>query len=106
VVNRIAIEELEAWFFGEWSAVRQAYPRVSVRIPSQAAYRASDSIAGGTWEALERVLRKAGYFNQGLPKKEVANAVGRYMDPDANTSPSFLIFRAAVLEAVILDESV
>lgn len=50
--------------------------------------------------ALERILRKAGYFNQELPKKEVADAAGRHLDPDANTSPSFAIFRAAVLEAV------
>jgi len=100
VVNRIAIEELEAWFFGEWSAVRRAYPRVSSRISGQAAYRSPDSITGGTWEALERILRKAGYFDQGLPKKEVADAIGRHLNPDANTSPSFAIFRAAVLEAV------
>jgi hypothetical protein len=99
VVNRIVIEELEAWFFGEWSAVRKAYPRVSMRVAGQAAYRLPDSIAGGTWEALERVLRSAGYYDQGIQKKEVADAVGRHMDPDANISPSFAIFRAAVLEA-------
>ena len=99
IVNRIAIEELEAWFFGEWSAIRKAYPRVSRRVPGQAAYRAPDAITGGTWEALERVLRSAGYFNQGLPKKEVADSVGRHMNPDANTSPSFAVFRSAVLEA-------
>ena len=29
LVSRLAIEELEAWFFGEWEAVRKAYPRVS-----------------------------------------------------------------------------
>lgn len=28
LVNRIAIEELEAWYFGEWSAVRRAYPKL------------------------------------------------------------------------------
>lgn len=27
VVNRIAIEELEAWYFGDWQAVRASYPR-------------------------------------------------------------------------------
>jgi hypothetical protein len=25
VVNRLAIEELEAWYFGDWEAVRAAY---------------------------------------------------------------------------------
>ena len=28
VVNRLAIEELEAWFFGDIAALRGAYPRV------------------------------------------------------------------------------
>src|SRR5712692_2971729 len=27
VVNRLAIEELEAWYFGDWAAVRAAYPK-------------------------------------------------------------------------------
>ena len=39
VVNRIAIEELEAWYFGDWKAVCRAYPRVSPNIPNQARYR-------------------------------------------------------------------
>ncbi|HRF91475.1 MAG TPA: DUF4276 family protein, partial [Desulfobacter postgatei] len=29
VTNRIVIEELEAWYFGDWAAVKTAYPRVS-----------------------------------------------------------------------------
>ena len=32
VVTRIVIEELEAWYFGDWQAVRAAYPRVSTDI--------------------------------------------------------------------------
>ena len=28
VLNRIVIEELEAWFFGDVQAIRQAYPKV------------------------------------------------------------------------------
>ena len=31
VVNRLAIEELEAWYFGDWAAVRAAFPRVPER---------------------------------------------------------------------------
>ena len=27
VVNRIVVEELEAWYFGDWHAVRSAFPR-------------------------------------------------------------------------------
>ena len=48
VANRIAIEELEAWYFGEWHCVREAYPRVSPSVPNKAPYRDPDAIAGGT----------------------------------------------------------
>lgn len=89
VVNRLAIEELEAWYFGDWRAVRQAYPRVSATIPAKRQYRAPDEIKGGTWEAFERVLKTAGYFKTGLRKTEAARAVATFMDPDRNTSPSF-----------------
>ena len=99
IVNRIVIEELEAWFFSEWSAVRKAYPRASANIPGQALYRASDAIVGGTWQAMERVLKSAGYFSGGLRKLEIARAVGRHFDPAASVSPSFNVFRNAILEA-------
>ena len=65
VINRIAVEELEAWYFGDWQAVCAAYPRVPVNIPNQKRYRDPDSITGGTWEAFERVLKRAGYFKGG-----------------------------------------
>jgi hypothetical protein len=98
VVNRIAIEELEAWFFGDWQAVRAAYPRVAKGIPGQAHYRNPDAIAGGTWEALERVLQKAGYFGAGLRQIEAARLIAGRMDPVRNTSRSFQVLRAALLE--------
>jgi hypothetical protein len=98
VVNRIAIEELEAGFFGDWAAVRVAYPRVDASVPRQARYRAPDLIRGGTWEALERILGEAGYYGSGLPKIEVARNVARHMDPAVNTSPSFRSLRAALQE--------
>ena len=101
VVNRIAIEELEAWFFGEWAAVRFAYPRVPANIVNQAAYRQCDAIVGGTWEALERVFRKCGYFTTGIRKVEVAREVGRNFDHNACSSPSFSVFRGALSEAIV-----
>ncbi len=39
VVNRVVIEELESWFFGDWQAVHDAYPRVDANVPKQAKYR-------------------------------------------------------------------
>lgn len=98
VVNRIAIEELEAWYFGDWQAVRASYPRVPATIPSKGKYRNPDGIAGGTWEAFERVLQKAGYFEQGLAKIEAARAIAAHMSPERNTSRSFQVLREALAE--------
>lgn len=98
VVNRIAIEELEAWYFGDWEAVRASYPRVPATIPSKTKYRDPDAIAGGTWEALERVLQKAGYFSQGLAKLEAARSIAAHMVPERNTSKSFQVLRRALVE--------
>lgn len=93
VATRLAIEELEAWYFGDWEAVRSAYPRVPETIPAQARYRKPDVIKGGTWENFERVLQKAGYFQGGLRKIEAAKTIGPHMNPDRNTSPSFAALR-------------
>jgi hypothetical protein len=98
VANRIAIEELEAWYFGDWKAVRAAYPRVSKGVPNQEAYRNPDAIAGGTWEAFERELQGAGYFRTGLRKIEAARAVAEHMKPNRNTSKSFGVLRSALRE--------
>ena len=96
VVNRLAIEELEAWYFGDWDAVRAAYPRVPGTIPRKSKYRNPDGIAGGTWEAFEKVLQKAGYFKGGLRKIEAARAIAPHMVPTRNCSRSFQALYAAV----------
>jgi hypothetical protein len=101
VANRIAIEELEAWYFGCWNAVCDAYPRVSTQVPGKAAYRDPDAIAGGTWEALERLLKRAGYFRNGLRKVEIAREMGQRIDCQTNGSGSFRVFRNALIEAVV-----
>ena len=95
VVTRIAIEELEAWYFGDWPAVREAYPRVSPHPP----HRDPDAIRGGTWEAFERILQRHGYFRQGLSKVQAAGDIGRHVDPARNRSRSFAAFRDAIAEA-------
>lgn len=100
LVNRIAIEELEAWYFGDWPAVCAAYPKVNERVVNQAGYRHPDAIAGGTWEAFERILQRHGYFRGGLGKIEAARALGGVVDAQRSRSASFACFRDAVLEAV------
>lgn len=100
VVTRLAIEELEAWYFGDWPAVRDAYPNVSPHVPNQARYRNPDAITGGTWEQFERVLQKRGYFKTGLAKKQAAADIGQRLDPTRNRSRSFEVFCDAVSEAI------
>ncbi len=89
VIVRIAIEELEAWYFGDWQAVQAAYPRA--RKPDKYC-RAPDAIRGGTWEAFEGVMKKSGYFTSGLRKIEAATRIAPHIDPARNTSPSFQAF--------------
>jgi hypothetical protein len=92
VLNRIAVEELEAWFFGDTAALATAFPGVSQNLGAKAAYRNPDAIGGGTWEALQRVLRRAGYYSGGLSKIEVARKMALHMDAARNTSASFKCF--------------
>lgn len=99
LVNRIAIEELEAWYFGDWAAVSSAYPRASANMPRRRGFRDPDAIAGGTWEAFERVMQACGYFKGGLLKIEAARAIGAYVDPARSSSRSFRTFSDAVAEA-------
>jgi hypothetical protein len=94
VVNRIVVEELEAWFFGDVEALRTAYPFVSATLASKSGFRDPDDISGGTWERLEKLLNKR--YPTGMPKVEVAAAVAEHMVPDRNRSRSFQVFRDAV----------
>lgn len=98
VANRIVIEELESWYFGDVLALSAAFPGVPVTLNSKAAYRSPDTIAGGTHESLLRVLQKAGHYKRlsSLPKIETARRVGRLVNPLANTSASFCHFRVAL----------
>ena len=99
LVNRLVIEELEAWYFGDWEAVRSAYPRVSPTVPNQSRYRNPDSVRGETWEAFERILKRHHYFRTGLRKIEAARTVAAYIDPARSRSPSLTIFHDALVEA-------
>lgn len=99
IVNRIAIEELEAWYFGDWAAVRRAFPRVSMRVPRRQGFRNPDAIAGGTWETFERVMQAHGYFRGGLLKIEAARAIGIHVEPARSSSHSFQAFSRAIEEA-------
>lgn len=101
LANRIVIEELEAWYFGDPQAICEAYPRVRSNTFNQARYRNPDDIAGGTWEALERVLQRRNYFRTGLQKVRAAREIGSRMNPERNRSYSFQVFYSSVVEAAV-----
>ena len=95
VINRIAIEELEAWFFGDVKAMVTAYPRVDPNLASQAPYRNPDAIVGGTSERLEQLLQHD--HPGGLEKIRAASEIAKYMHPSRNRSKSFQVFHEALL---------
>ena len=102
VVNRIVVEELESWFFGDAPAVCAAYAGVPASLEARAAFRDPDAIKGGTWEALERVLKRAGHYagTHRLPKIEVARRIAPHLQPDRNRSDSFRQFRLGLTALV------
>ncbi len=100
IANRVVVEEVEAWYFGDWNAVRRAYPKIDPKWPGKAGYRDPDAIAGGTWEAFERIAKGAGYFKGGLRKVEAAKAIASHLTPLANTSRSFQTFRKVIDELI------
>lgn len=99
VVNRIVVEELESWYFGDWQAVCTAYPRVQDRISRNKKHRDPDAIQGA-WEAFERVMQRYGYFKAGLRKVELARSLGPLIERERSSSRSFNTFCDAILEAV------
>ena len=96
VLNRIIIEELEAWFLGDAAAISKAYPKIKSTFATRSKYRIPDEISGGTWEALERLLQANGYHPGGLNKVEAARSISAHMTPAQNRSVSFQCFRTGL----------
>lgn len=47
VLNRIVVEEIEAWYFGDVQALAKAYPGVPTTLDRKEKFRNPDTIAGG-----------------------------------------------------------
>ncbi len=77
---------------GMWRRYGPYIRGVPRTLAQRARFRDPDAVAGGTWEALDRVLRKAGY-SEGLVKTVTARLVAEHMDPQRNLSHSFQVFR-------------
>ena len=91
---RLAIEEMEAWYFGDRAALLKAYPRAKKGILEQ--YE-QDSICG-TWELLADAIHTGGsaalpnFALAGKAKSEWAEHIGEHMSLENNQSPSFMKF--------------
>ncbi len=99
VANRVVIEELEAWYFGDWQAARTAFSGLPENTHRKTPFQDPDAIVGGTWEAFERLLQRAGHYPAGLAKVEAAGLMGQYLDPASNRSRSFQVFYETLMEA-------
>ena len=97
---RLAIEEVEAWYFGDREALLQAYPRAKNEILKQ--YQ-QDSICG-TWELLadaiypggSKAIKDAGWPLPGQVKVEWAERIGPLLELERNVSPSFTKLKEGV----------
>jgi hypothetical protein len=100
----VAVEEGEAWFLGDITAIKQAYPRAKDTVLN--AY-VNDSISG-TWEQLAdavykggaQALSKQGRQAVGAEKSMWAENITPHMDIDNNLSPSFNYFLGKLREFV------
>lgn len=94
---RLAIEEIEAWYFGDRRALLSIYPFAKTRIIDS---YIQDSVCG-TWETLAdavmsggaAALKKPGAPLPGNIKHEWTGKIGPQMRVETNTSPSFCKFR-------------
>lgn len=93
VVNRIAVEELEAWFIGDTKALRKAFSKLPARFPSSFSHPDN----GGSWERLYRFLKQHGIYKSSYPKIEAARKISLHIDPLRNNSLSFRHFCSGVL---------
>ncbi|WP_157996895.1 MULTISPECIES: DUF4276 family protein [Streptomyces] len=97
VVNRIAVRELESWYFGDWPAVRKAFPKMGAEPPKK--YRGNpDAAQGKCSDAFEKALSASGVRMASKP--QWAERVGAHLSLTENASPSFHAFVRGVGDLV------
>jgi Domain of unknown function (DUF4276) len=103
VVNRIVVEELEAWYFGAVPELVIEFPGVPATLANKQGFRDPDAVRGGTHEQLLKVLQRAGHYTglDRLPKIATARRMGKLIDPQSNRSVSFSHFLSG-LRAIII----
>jgi len=99
---RLAIEETEAWYFGDKQSILRAYPRAKRDVIGR---YTQDSVCG-TWELLadavypggSAAIKKTGWPLPGQIKHEWAEKITPFMDINQNISPSFIKLRDGLLQ--------
>lgn len=94
---RLAIEEMEAWYLGDRTALLASYPKAKTRVLDG---YVQDSVCD-TWEVLAdavypggaTAIKKSGWPLPGQVKHEWAGNIGPRLDIERNESPSFRKFR-------------
>ncbi|WP_072622771.1 DUF4276 family protein [Spirulina major] len=100
----LAIEEGEAWYLGDFNAIKSAYPQVKESVLNS--YE-NDAICG-TWELLAdaiatggaKRLTSQGGKSVGQEKMMWAQTIPPQMEVDRNRSPSFCYFRDKLRRAI------
>lgn len=93
VLFRLAVEEIEAWYFGDRNAILRAYPHAKKNVLD----RYQQDAVCDTWETLADAIYKGGstavgrigWPLSGQLKHEWAEKIGPHMNIEANMSPSF-----------------
>lgn len=101
---RLAIEEMEAWYFGDIAALKAAYPKAKADVIGR---YVQDSICD-TWETLadaiypggSAAIKKIGWPLPGQMKCKWATEIGPLMDAEVNNSISFCKLRDGIRRLV------
>lgn len=106
----IAVEEGEAWFLGDRTALKTAYPKAKEAVLNSYTH---DAICG-TWEKLadavypggSDALKKRGWQAIGAEKSQWAEAISPHMDINNNASPSFNYLLGKLKELALADSQI
>ncbi|MDO5081963.1 MAG: DUF4276 family protein [Arachnia propionica] len=95
VLPRIAVEMLEAWYFGDPHALAQAYGSTFKNLSQKRGLREPDAIRDPA-RRLENLLSSVPKHKGGLKKIELTTDIAPHIDVENNSSPSFQRFRDGV----------
>lgn len=101
VATCIVIKELEAWYLGNWSAVKSAYPEIPDASPQWTGYPNPDAVSGKTKDVVHTFLTKhSDIYTNEVPSLKLAREVGEHFDEQECNSQSFKYFLRLIDEAV------